>query len=135
MMIFKNAKQKYLLIPIFLFFPMLAAQHFGMLLNVTPSMPLGIYARSNGVIQRGSIVTFCLPDFYKTLALNKLYIQKGRRCDGAEPLIKEVIAVPGDHVFLTNDAIAVNGKRYAYPTLTKDSRGERLAALSTAIEN
>ncbi len=69
-------------------------------INLTPSMPLGIYVKSYDVIQRGDIVAACLPESYKSLALNAGYLHRGARCSGSDPIIKEVIAVPGDHVIL-----------------------------------
>jgi conjugative transfer signal peptidase TraF len=105
---------------------MTAASYFGVLINLTPSMKRGIYFRSSGGIHRGDIIAFCLKDPYKTFGLVHGYIQSGKQCHGAQPLIKQVIAVPGDDVVLTALFLTVNKERYAYPTLNKNSRGEAI---------
>lgn len=104
------------------------AIYFGVLINITPSMKFGVYIKSNGMIDRGDIVAFCLPEPYKTRGLDALYIQKGRKCIGSDPLIKEVIAVPGDQVILHDRYLEVNGNRNFYETLRQDSEGHTLTA-------
>ena len=100
--------------------------YLGVLINITPSMKLGIYVRSHKPIHRGDIVAFCLVGPYKAMGLNRLYIQKGRKCGGAEPLIKEVIATPGDDVILEDSYITVDGVRYRFRTFYQDSEGRAL---------
>lgn len=89
-------------------------------------MKEGIYIKKYGKISRGDILAFCLEDPYKTIGLHRLYIEKGQRCHGATPLIKEIIAIPGDNVVLTNQYIEVNGITYPYKTLYVDSMGRKL---------
>ena len=120
-------QKRYLLIIVSMVAIITVTQSVGMLLNITPSMKLGLYIKANGHIQRGDIIAFCLRDPYKTLGLSKLYIQKGYKCNGADPLIKEVIAVPRDNVVLQAHYISVNDRRYFYETAYKDSDGKDLA--------
>jgi conjugative transfer signal peptidase TraF len=94
---------------------------FGVMINVTPSMKEGIYIRAYGAIKRGDIVAACLPEPYKTIGLKNLYIEKGSKCDGADPVIKKIIAVPGDDVILDDNYIIVNNTRLPFKTLHKDS--------------
>jgi conjugative transfer signal peptidase TraF len=89
-------------------------------------MPLGIYIRSVGKIQVGNIVLICLNDPYKTLGLKKSYLEIGHKCNGADPVIKMVIAVPGDHVVLANGYIEVNGIKYLFKTFHWDGMGRKL---------
>lgn len=103
------------------------ASYLGILINVTPSMKLGFYIKSNRSIHRGDTVAFCLPDSYKSTALDRHYVQKGEKCDGIDPLIKEIIAIPGDHVILSNGFVEVNGIKYFYQTSYKDSKGRVLS--------
>jgi conjugative transfer signal peptidase TraF len=110
------------LFSLFLFTPI-----YGVCINVTPSMPKGIYLRDTGSIHRSDIVALCLEEPYKTLGLKKFYIGKGHRCQGADPLIKEVIAIPGDDVVLTDQFIRVNKTIYLYPTFYADSLHRKLA--------
>ena len=105
----------------------LTIKSLGMLINVTPSMKEGIYIRASGEIKRGDIVAACLPDPYKTIGLEKFYIEKGRKCDGADPVIKKVIAVPGDDVILAGDYISVNHHRILLKTKNQDGMGRMLS--------
>jgi conjugative transfer signal peptidase TraF len=98
----------------------------GALINSTPSMPEGIYIRSFGEIKRGDIVAACLADPYKTIGLEQLYIGRGMKCKGSEPVIKQVIALPGDSVTLEKNYIVVNSSRLFFKTLDKDDKGRSL---------
>jgi len=96
-------------------------------INVTPSMKQGVYLRETSKISRGDIVALCLEEPYKTLGLTRGYIAKGHRCEGTDPLIKEVIAIPGDEVVLADQFIRVNGVTYPYATFYRDSFHRKLA--------
>lgn len=104
-----------------------AAKFYGICINMTPSMPTGIYKKDNGTIHQGDIVAFCLKEPYKTIGLKQLYVEKGTVCEGSDPLIKQVIAVPGDTVQLADTFIAVNSIVYPYQTLYTDSHHRKLA--------
>ena len=95
----------------------------GLIINITDSMPKGIYWRETGAIQRNDIVAFCLKPEHQKFALKRGYLMRagGNRCQYSEPVIKKVIAIPGDNVVLSQDDIEVNGKKYFYKTLAKDS--------------
>ena len=86
----------------------------GYIINVTPSMPYGLYQEVNlktnqsKPITVGSIVLSCLPDQAAKTALDHEYLVHSSRCEnGIEPVLKEVIAVSGDKVFLHQDSIKV----------------------------
>lgn len=100
----------------------------GLIINITDSMPKGIYWRENGAIQRNDIIAFCLKPEYQKFALKRGYLIRagGNRCQYSEPVIKKVIAAPGDNVILSEESITVNGKTYFYKTLHKDSNGRTL---------
>lgn len=95
------------------------ASAFGIMINTSPSMPVGLYRKApTGRLHLGSIVAICLSTKLAQAALAKGYVGKSALCpSGAEPLIKEVIALPGDSVTVTSDQITVigaNGKRNHY---------------------
>ncbi len=117
----------FLIIPILLLGIALLISHF-IMINVSPSMKEGFYIRSSGEIKRGDIVAACLTAPYQTIGLSNLYIEKGQRCNGADPLIKSVIAVPGDQVVLNNGGFIINDESFLYPTERQDSAGKKLAA-------
>jgi conjugative transfer signal peptidase TraF len=90
-------------------------------------MPEEIYRKDNGKIHRGDIVAFCLVEPYKTIGLKQRYVEKGTACHGTDPLIKQVIAIPGDEVRLTDSSTAVNTIIYPYQTRYTDSNNRKLA--------
>jgi conjugative transfer signal peptidase TraF len=104
----------------------LAGYLLGIAINVTPSMQEGIYIKTGGKILTGDIISFCLDEPYKTLGLKRLYLGIGHKCNGANPLIKKIIAIPGDDVVLTDQYIKVNSIKYFYKTLYVDNVGRKL---------
>lgn len=120
-------KRKYPLIILFALFAIVSIVVFlGVSINITPSMKVGIYIRESGSLERGDIVALCLGEPYRTVGLDRQYIEKGQKCDGADPLIKQIIAVPGDNVILTDQYFEVNNTQYPYTTFYVDSVGRKL---------
>lgn len=102
--------------------------HYKLSFNISPSMPLGLYFKSHSAIQRGDIVAVCLQNPYKALGLQQHYLITSHGiCHGTMPLMKQLIAIPGDQVKLTNESIQVNDKTYLYPTHRQDSKNRPLA--------
>jgi len=98
----------------------------GLVINITPSMKSGVYKKIPGEVKRGDIVLFCLDKADKKVGLKRHYLTKSYQCDGVTPLIKEVIAVPGDNVTLNDDSIIVNTTQYLYKTRYRDNVGRTL---------
>lgn len=107
---------------------MLLANYVGLTINITPSIKKGFYVRSSGEIGRGDIVSVCLREPYKRIALERGYLGKGKKCFGSDPLVKEVLAVPGDTVILAAEYVEVNAHRHILPTHSTDSAGRKLIA-------
>ena len=125
----KIINKKILVIPGILFFTFFATQYFGVMINTSSSMPLGFYIKSNAKINRGDIVAFCLQPRYARTGLQHHYLKYGFECDGGvRPLIKQVIAMPGDNVQLADEYIAINNKLYFYKTFHQDSHGRHLTS-------
>ena len=118
-----------LLILIALITTVITAKFCGLVINITPSMPLGLYKQVQGPVKRGDIVLACLTNPHKELGLRRHYLLSGFSCEGSIPLIKKVIAVPGDDVVLGEDSIIVNGVKYSYKTYSYDTQGRALQAL------
>jgi len=83
----------------------------GYRLNLTPSLPIGLW-RITDDIGPGTYVTVCVPP---TLPMMKVAVAKGYLPDGIcpggyAPLLKQVVAVAGDTVTLTPESLAVNGR-------------------------
>lgn len=105
----------------------ITTQLLGVVINITPSMKEGVYTKAKGKIETGDVVSFCLNNPYQQLGLERHYLESGHKCNGTDPLIKQVIAIPGDDVVLTDDAIEVDGVRYFYKTSHEDSFRRSLA--------
>jgi len=100
----------------------------GYRINLTSSMPLGIW-REITAIHRGSYVAACLaPDSGAAqLAVERGYLPAGQCLGGFAPLLKQIVAIPGDTVTLTDDQVCINdvllrGSR----ALSEDSAGRPL---------
>jgi conjugative transfer signal peptidase TraF len=83
----------------------------GMRVNMTESLPLGIYWRTHHPIERGSYVIFCPPPSNSAfvIARDRHYIEYGN-CPGRfGSLLKRVAGLPGDRVDFDADGVRVNG--------------------------
>ena len=93
----------------------------GVRLNLSPSLPVGLYLEVRGVPVRGSIVLACLPLSVAAFARARGYIPRGDRCPGGTaPIGKMVLAVVGDTVVVSGTGLEVNGR------LTPNSRPRRV---------
>lgn len=96
-------------------------------------MPRGIYWRETGKIHRGDLVTFCLSEKHQKFGLERGYLINGMRCQFSEPLIKKVIAIPGDNVIFASQFIVVNDQSLPYKTLRTDSKDRPLIAYPAGV--
>ncbi|HBL26505.1 MAG TPA: conjugative transfer signal peptidase TraF [Acidobacteria bacterium] len=77
--------------------------------NVTPSVPLGIYRIVEAPARRGSLVEICLPPGLASLALRRGYTGHGPCPGGTRPLLKIALAFAGDRIVLTRLGVAKDG--------------------------
>lgn len=70
----------------------------GLLVNVTASLPRGLYLLCAGTPGRGDYAAFCLSGEFAELARERGYLQAGGCPSGLRPLLKRVAALPGDMV-------------------------------------
>lgn len=98
----------------------------GLRVNVTPSMPVGIYWAT--VSSRAALVEFCPEEPFASESRERHYRPHGVVCrDGGSPLVKPVVARSGDIVEVNEAGIAVNGNRLpATVTLAADREGRAL---------
>lgn len=102
----------------------------GYYMNWTASMPIGLYkVNAPNQLQRGDDVMACLPPAIGKVGLHQEYLMPGKCPGGFDPIIKELIALSGDSVVLSSEAITVNGKIYPAHTRDKDHLGRVLAAI------
>lgn len=78
-------------------------------INLSPSLPLGVYHRVPGPVHRGAIVVVCLPADIGTFARSRDYLGRGPCPGGVERLGKRVAAVAGDTVAIDADGVRING--------------------------
>ena len=103
----------------------------GYYLNWTTSMPIGFYKITvPNQLQRGDDVMVCLPPAIGAVGLHHEYLMPGKCPGGFEPIIKELIAVPGDTIVLTSETMIVGGKTYPAHVRSKDHLDRPLAAIT-----
>lgn len=79
----------------------------GVRVNLTHSMPQGLYRITEDAPQRGDMVTLCLPEDIAAWALERGYIGAGSCPSGTQPLLKYLAAIPGDRLDVCPDGIRV----------------------------
>ncbi len=104
----------------------LAAGAFGVRLNVTASLPVGLYLATSNA--SAALVEFCPAEPFATESRDRNYRPKSIACpDGAAPLVKPIVAKPGDAVLVTESGIAVNGRVFTQSAaLQVDGGGRQL---------
>ena len=82
----------------------------GLRLNLTGSLPVGLYVASRGAPRRGALVLACLPEHVAKFAKVRGYVPRGGACPGGVvPVGKRLLAVPGDTVTVVSTGLLVNG--------------------------
>lgn len=80
----------------------------GIRVNASASLPIGLYRTT--LDTAANLVEFCPSGPDAILSANRAYRAKGNCSDGAEPLMKPIVAVPGDLVEVSPQGVAVNGR-------------------------
>lgn len=95
--------------------------------NLTPSIPRGIYWYVPGNVHRGNLVQACLPLPLAMYAKARHMLGEGSCPAQSEPIVKVLAAVPGDTVVLRRSGIRINGSSWpmSAPRLI-DSQGQRV---------
>ena len=82
----------------------------GLRVNLSGSMPIGLYRVSTKPAARGAMVLACLPIDVAVFARSRGYVPHGP-CPGATaPIGKVVLAMVGDSVEVTAEGLLVNGR-------------------------
>jgi conjugative transfer signal peptidase TraF len=79
-------------------------------LNLSGSMPIGVYRVSSEAAVRGAVVLACLPADVAVFARSRGYVPSGRCPGAAAPIGKVVLAMAGDSVEVTGEGFLVNGR-------------------------
>jgi conjugative transfer signal peptidase TraF len=111
------------------------AVSFGLRLNLSGSLPIGLYRLTRGAhkFDRGAIVLTCLEPPMSTLAHDRGYVPRGGHCAGGlVPIGKVIVAVPGDIVRVTHEGLIVNGRPVPHSrALERDRNGRALPRLAS----
>ena len=94
----------------------------GLYVNVTPSIPRGVYRVTQAKPRRGTIVLACVPRSMAVWAKQRGYLPPGECPGGAMPLGKIVTGVPGDTVVVSATGAVVNGQPLARSEPLKQDR-------------
>ena len=87
-----------------------AAAILGLRVNTSYSLPLGLYQVTTD--ESAPLIEFCPDEPFASESSKRGYRSRGLICpDGAVPLLKPVVARPGDFVAVTDAGLSVNGAR------------------------
>lgn len=100
---------------------------FGLRIQHTASLPVGIYRTVAGAPVRGSVGLWCLPRAIAVAGRERGYFAAGS-CDGeTEPVGKGILGVAGDTIHYSEGGVTLNGCTVPNSRpLARDSRGRRL---------
>jgi len=100
----------------------------GLRVNLTSSLPVGLYRLEGEPLHRGQIVVFCLDDpEFVHLSRERGYLAAGSCPSGLRPLLKVINGLPGDSVQQCGDMIMVNNHVLAHTKiLGRDSQGRTM---------
>ncbi len=102
-------------------------------------MPVGLYLKTTPELVAGSRVLVCLPSEVSAVGRSRGYLPAGDCPDGSSPILKQILALPGDHVDLRRDWLAVNGREVDNSEIrTSDTLGRKLEHVafgSRTVEN
>ncbi len=106
----------------------------GLRLNLSDSLPRGVYQETHERIHRGTLVAECLPPALAAFGTQRGWLGKGYCSTGTPPILKEVVAVAGDTVEVRDEFVAVNGSKIPCSATQKiDSQGREVPAIARGI--
>ena len=110
-----------------LIFCFAVAAALGYRLNMTASLPMGVWQETADV-QNAVYVEFCLPEGpVAALARERGYVAWGKCPSGLMPLLKPVVARAGDLVVVTKGGLSVNGRQLLTTGIVgRDTKGRPL---------
>jgi len=95
-------------------------------INLTDSMPLGLYLVHPAAIAPGRIVVACPPAAAARLGLKNGYLLAGSCASGVAPVLKYVAATGGSRLRVNASGIAIEGRALANSSARRRDRRGRL---------
>lgn len=100
----------------------------GFRVNVSDSMPIGIYRLSAAQPKHGDVVAYCLQGESAEMAWQRDYVTGGSCPSGVCPLLKTASGLPGDTLSQSSDGLLINGLLQPQSAvLAVDSQGRGMA--------
>jgi conjugative transfer signal peptidase TraF len=98
--------------------------------NLSPSLPRGLYRPVPLPLARGRLVSACLPPTIARLGRARSYLPPGPCPGDSAPVLKILAAIPGDRVEITHSGVLVNGARLRKSGAhSADSHGRSLSPI------
>ncbi len=92
--------------------------------NLSPSVERGLYRQAAQPPGRGDLVAVCLPEPVGRWARGRGYLSRGPCPGGSARIGKHISGLEGDLIEITEETIAVNGRRLeGVSRVTRDSKG------------
>lgn len=102
----------------------------GLTVNLSGSMPIGVYRHTREPIQVGTTVAVCLPLEIAQFGRARGYLHAGSCAGGTQAVLKHIAAMGGDVVEMQADGLTINGRSVAQSAvLSQDSYGRDLPHL------
>lgn len=93
--------------------------------NASASLPIGLYRITSD--KSAKLIEFCPAEPFGSLSASRAYRGKGNCPDGAEPLMKPIVAMAGDTILVSARGVFVNGTRLQNSApLSVDTKGRPL---------
>jgi conjugative transfer signal peptidase TraF len=110
----------------------------GYRINTTPSFPLGLWRIEalHREVRVGDTLFICPPANVPAikLARERLYLPAGLCEGGMAPLIKTVVALPGQTITVEGDQVAIDGDRLAHSSIQQwDAQGRALPTYTRGV--
>ncbi len=103
----------------------------GIWVNLSSSVPPGIYREEEGSIARGDCVLSCIPGSAAYIALERGYVGWGGCPFHTAPVGKLAAGIPGDQARISQSGIEINGQALPKSVpLGADAQGRELAPYS-----
>jgi len=77
-------------------------------INLTPSLPRGLYLKTADPPAPGCLVLVCLPEPATRHGLDRHYLQPGPCPSGAAPVLKQIAATAGDRITVSAAGVSVD---------------------------
>jgi conjugative transfer signal peptidase TraF len=81
----------------------------GLRVNWTESMPRGLYRETPPRFERGALAIVCLEGAAARFGRERGYLPRGDCPTGVMPVVKQIVALPGDRVEIEQSELKVNG--------------------------